>query len=258
MTLDLKKMQAYGFGNKTTFFKTTFYAYAKGAMREARIIEVISRFKTSSTTFRSTYPSSSDVTGDFKFVFRLAGLDGTFTSDHLYLDPLREKEISVGYTSLLALSCWLMQPKLALGMTYHIGGALFTYNTIRDGAFVTRKGFISGVYATPDDVVVDVLTAGNWENLNEYDLFSKATCHHTISLLDKESVKEFTKTKEDIMAELSTKIVKFSDEEKRADDEKLNNVIGSLHAGIQALVNDYAGNYPVSVFIHVGGQTDRI
>ena len=67
-----------------------------------------------------------------------------------------------------------------------------------------------------------------------------------------------TKTKEDIMAELSTKIVKFSEEEKRADDEKLNNVIGSLHAGIQALVNDYAGNYPVSVFINVGGQTDRI
>ena len=259
MTLNPKEMRAYGFGNMTAFFKHIYYTYHDGAMREVKVTKVLNHFKTSRTCFRSTYPCNSDTGGEYKFVFKIAGVNGTYQNTRLYLDPLREKEISVFYTAVLAITDWLGKPQLLnKDQSFHLGGELFEYNTIEKGAFVIRRGFITRVIATPDDVVVDILTGEEGVLLSPYDTFDKATKLSTISLSDRESVKEFTKSKEDIRAELATKIVKFSDEEKRAEEEKLNNVIGSLHAGIQALVNDYAKDYPVSVVISVGGQTDKI
>lgn len=259
MTFDLDNLRTYGLGNKTAFFNSTYYIYHDGAIREVKIVKVVFHFKTSSTNFSSTYPGNSYATGEYKFVFKIAGLDGLFNNECVYLDPLREKRISVHYVAILAITDWLGKPQLIdKHQLYHLGGALFDYNTIVNGAFAIRRGFINKVVATPDDVVVDILTSSAPELLSPYDSISKANVLTTISANDKESVKKFTMTKDDILAELSTKIVRFSDEDKRAEEEKVQNIIGNLHESIQAAVQDYAQGYPISVTIRVAGQVDKI
>lgn len=259
MTYDLETLRSYGLGNKTAFFNKTYYTYHDGAIHEVKIVKVVFNFKNSSTSFSSTYPGNSATDGEYKFVFKVAGLEGLFKNEYVYLDPLREKKISVHYVAMLAITDWLGKPQLIdKEQRYHLGGALFYYNAIVNGAFANRRGFIKKVVATPDDVVVDILTSSATEVLSQYDNFSKADVLTTISSNDKESVKKFTMTKDDILAELSTKIVKFSDEDKRAEEEKVQNIIGNLHASIQAAVQDYAQGYPISVTIRVAGQVDKI
>lgn len=255
-------MRALGLGNMTAFFRLTYYAYHDGAMREAKITKVVSKFKDSRTTLISTRPTNiAEVDGVFKFYFKMAGVKGIWTNQYISLDPLREKQIDADQVALLAITDWLGKPQLLTdSQRWHIGEEVFQYNTIENGRFVIRKGFVNGVTATPDDVMVDILTANYGEKEPSHYTYYKDIKNNltTIRMSDKESVKAFTMTKDEVLAELSSQIVRFSDEEKRAEEEKLNNIIGSLHAGIQSLVNDYAEKYPVSITIRVAGRIDNV
>ena len=259
--MNLEKMRALGLGNKTAFFKLTFYTYHQGAIREAKILKVVSECTNSNRAFANTYPcETTDVNWNTRFVFKMAGMEGTFKNKEIYLDPLREKCITANYVSMLAITDWLGKPQLLdENQKYHLGSDLFKYNTIVNGAYVVRGGFIYKVVATPDDIEVNVLVGRDGKQLSLYDRFNDPAWEtKIIRQSDNESIRYFTKSKEDIKAELATKIVRFSDEENRAEEEKIGNIIGNLYASIQSAVKDYAQGYPVSVTIKVNGQTTNV
>lgn len=259
--MDLEKMRAFGLGNKTAFFKLTFYTYHQGAIREAKILKVVSECTKSTRGFCNTYPcKTDDVNWDTRFVFKMAGVEGTFKNDKIYLDPLRDKCITANYVSMLAITDWLGKPQLLNdNQKYHLGSDFFKYNTIVKEAYVTRHGFIYKVVATPDDIEVNVMVGGGGLDMGLFERFDNPAWEtKIIRQSDNESIRYFTKTKEDIKAELAPKIVRFSDEEKRAEEEKIGNIIGNLYASIQSAVKDYAQGYPVSVTIKVNGQTANV
>ena len=261
MLENLDKIRNFGLGNKTAFFNLTYYTYHQGAIREVKILKVISECIFSQRYFRETYPCVTDtIQWQNKFVFKMAGLDGTFKNDKLFLDPLREKAITANYMSMIAITDWLGKPQLIhKDQKYHLGGELFTYNTIIKGAYAVRHGFIKKVVATADDVQVGIIYGNDEKDLDNYERYNNpGWSERTISANDKESVLYFTKTKEDVMRELSTTIVRFSDEEKRAEEEKVENIIGNLQATILAAKQDYSQGYPVDITIRINGRITKV